>query len=74
MILDVLWFEYFENLKAYNSWNNQIFIQISYWVNLIPRNCAIAEWLTTCRHSDFWQNEHTFSRFTMLVTVWKGST
>ena len=27
--------------------NHQILIQISYWVNLIPRNCAIAKWLTS---------------------------
>ena len=23
-------------------------------------NCAIAELLTTCRHSGFWQNKHIF--------------
>ena len=48
-------------------------IQISYWVNLIPRNCAIPEWLTTCKYSDFWRNEHVFSYVTILVTVSKGS-
>ena len=48
-------------------------IQISYWVNLIPRNCAISEWLTTCKYSDFWRNEHVFSYVTILVTVSKGS-
>ena len=53
---------------------HQILIQISYWVNSIPCNCAIAEWLTTCRYSDFWQTEHVFSCFTVLVTVSEGST
>ena len=48
-------------------------IQISYLVNLIPRNCAIPEWLTTCKYSDFWRNEHVFSYVTILVTVSKGS-
>ena len=42
--------------------------------NLIPRNCVIAEWLATCRFSGFWQNEHVFSCFTVLVTVSEGST
>ena len=32
---------------------HQILIQISHSVDLIPRNCAIAEWLTTCKYSDF---------------------
>ena len=31
---------------------HQILIQISYCINLIPGNCAIAELLTMCRHSD----------------------
>ena len=48
-------------------------IQISYLVNLIPHNCAIPEWLTTCKYSDFWRNEHVFSYVTILVTVSKGS-
>ena len=52
---------------------HQILIHLSYWINLIPRNCAIAELLTTCRHSGFWQNEHVFSCFTVLITVSKGS-
>ena len=47
---------------------HQFLIQIPNWVDLISRNCAIAEELTTCRHSGFWQNEHVFSWFTMLVT------
>ena len=51
---------------------HQFLIQISYWVNLKPRICAIAEWLTTCRYSGFWQNKHVSSCFTMLVTVSKG--
>ena len=46
---------------------HQILIQISYWISLIPRNCAIAELLTTCKHSCSWQNEHVFSCFTVLV-------
>ena len=48
---------------------HQILIQISYWVNFVPHDCAIAEWLTTCSYSGFWQNEHVFSYFTLLVTV-----
>ena len=36
-------------------------------------NFPIAELLTTCRHSGFWQNEHAVSVFTVLVTVSKGS-
>ena len=32
---------------------HQILIQISNRVNLIPRNCAIDESLTTCRFSGF---------------------
>ena len=32
---------------------HQILIQISYWVNLIPRDCAIADWLAAYRHV-FW--------------------
>ena len=52
---------------------HQILIQISYCINLIPGNCAIAELLTTCRHSGFWQNEHVFSCFTVLETVSIGS-
>ena len=43
--------------------------QISCCINLIPGNCAIAELVTTCRHSGFWQNEHVFSCFIVLVTV-----
>ena len=53
---------------------HQIFIQISYCINLIPGNYAIVELLSTCRHSDFRQNEHVFSCFIVLVTVSKGST
>ena len=53
---------------------HQILIQISHCINLIPGNFAIAELLTTCRDSGFWQNEHVFSSFTVLVTVSKGST
>ena len=37
--------------------NYQILIQILYWLIFITPNCAIAEWLTTCRYSGFWQNE-----------------
>ena len=46
---------------------HQILIQISFGINLMPRNCAIAEFLTT-------YNEHVFSCFTVLVNVLKGST
>ena len=53
---------------------HQILIQISFGINLMPRNCAIAEFLTTYRHSCLWQNEHVFSCFTVLVSVLKGST
>ena len=53
---------------------HQIFIQISYWINFIPCNCAIVEWLTACRYSGFWQNEHVLSCFIVLVFVSKGST
>ena len=48
-----------------------ILFQIFYWVNLIRLNCGIAEWLTTCKCSGSWQNEHVFSCFTVLVTVSK---
>ena len=48
---------------------HQILSQISCCINLIPGNCAIAELVTTCRYSGFWQNEHVFSCFTVLVTV-----
>ena len=40
---------------------HQILIQISYYVNLIPHNCAPAEWLLWYRYSG------------ILVTVSKGS-
>ena len=51
---------------------HQVLIQTTYWVNLVPHNCTIVEQLTTCRYSGFWQNEHVFSCFTMLVTLSKG--
>ena len=70
LVLVVLWLEGtgIQFLKHY------MLIQISYCINLIPGNCVIAKLLTTCRHSDFWQNIHVFSFFTLLVTVSKGST
>ena len=49
-------------------------IQTAYSINLIPGYYAIAELLTTCGHSGFWQNEHVFSCFTVLVTVSKCGT
>ena len=71
ILLDLLWLEYFRRYR-HTIPEPPIFIQISYWVNLIPRNYAIPEWLTTCRYFGFWQNEYVFSCFTMLVTVSKG--
>ena len=70
MVLDVLW------LKGTDIQflKHQILIQISYCINLMPGNCTIAELLTTCKHSGFWQNEHVLPCFTVLVTVSKGST
>ena len=42
-------------------------------MDLVPRSCIMAKLLTTSRDSDFRQNEHVFSRLTVLVTVSKGS-
>ena len=53
---------------------HQILMQIPYCINLIPGHCAIAELLSTCRHSGFWQNKHVFSCFIVLVTASEGST
>ena len=47
---------------------NQFLIKISNWVDLIPRNIAIAEQLTMCRYSGFWENEDDFSWSDMLIT------
>ena len=64
IVLDVLWREYFRRYSL-QFLNHQL--------NLIPRYCAISEWLTTHRYSRFWKNEHIFSCFTTLVTVSEGS-
>ena len=66
IVLDVLWLEG----TGMQVPKHQILIQISYCINLIPGNCAIAELLTTCGRSGVWQNEHVLSLiFTVLVTV-----
>ena len=52
---------------------HRILIQMSYWINLMPLNCAIAEMLRTCRHSDFGQNEHVeqMNKWTRPATLFK---
>ena len=47
---------------------HQFLVETPYWVNLIPRNCAIVEWLLTSRYSGFWQNKHIFY-FLFLIIV-----
>ena len=69
-VLDVLWLED----TGIQLMKHQFLIQISYYIHLIPGNCAIAKLLTRCRHSGFWQNEHVFSYFTVSGTISKGST
>ena len=57
LVLDVLWLK----VQAYNTWNTKFWFK--YPTELIwyhVHNCAIAESLTTCNFSGFWQNEYVF--------------
>ena len=67
IVLDVLWLEG----TGIQFRRHQILIQISYCINLMPGNCAVAELLIAWRHSGFSINEHVISCFIVLVTVSK---